>query len=97
MIILPETAFPLYLNQASKITDALRDYSHNIAIVTGSLTYDEEKGFFNSSYFFHEGKMQIAHKIILVPFGEEIPFPEFFVDIINRLFFDGAKDYQKAK
>ena len=97
LIILPETAFPLYLNQASKITDTLRDYSHNIAIVTGSLTYDEEKGFFNSSYFFHEGKMQIAHKIILVPFGEEIPFPEFFVDIINRLFFDGAKDYQKAK
>lgn len=41
--------------------------------------------------------MQIAHKIVLVPFGEEVPFPAFIVEIINKLFFDGAKDYQKAK
>ncbi len=97
LIVLPESAFPLYLNKAPRLIEHLKEYSKHISIVTGALTYEEDKGFFNSSYFFHNGKMQIAHKIILVPFGEEVPFPSFIVEIINKLFFDGAKDYQKAK
>lgn len=97
LIIFPESAFPLYLNRAPRLIETLKTYSHNITIVAGALTYEEDQGFFNSSYLFQKGEMQIAHKIILVPFGEEIPFPSFVVDIINKLFFDGAKDYQKAK
>ena len=97
LIILPESAFPLYLNRAPRLIESLKQYSQQIAIVAGSLTYEEDQGFFNSSYLFQNGEMQIAHKIILVPFGEEVPFPEFMVKIINKLFFDGAKDYQKAK
>lgn len=97
LIIFPESAFPLYLNRAPALVDALKKYSHKITIVAGSLTYEEDQGFFNSSYLFEKGEMQIAHKIVLVPFGEEIPFPKFLVEIINKLFFDGAKDYQKAK
>lgn len=97
LIIFPESAFPLYLNRAPALIEALKKYSHNITIVTGSLTYEEDQGFFNSSYLFQKGEMQIAHKIVLVPFGEEVPFPAFIVEIINKLFFDGAKDYQKAK
>ena len=96
LIIFPESAFPLYLNRAPRIIEALKAYSQKITIVAGSLTYEEEQGFFNSSYLFQKGEMQIAHKIVLVPFGEEIPFPTFIVDMINKLFFDGAKDYQKA-
>ena len=97
LIIFPESAFPLYLNRASGLIDALKNYSQKITIVTGSLTYEEDQGFFNSSYLFQKGEMHIAHKIVLVPFGEEVPFPAFIVEIINKLFFDGAKDYQKAK
>ena len=97
LIIFPESAFPLYLNKASRLIEELKTYSEKITIVAGALTYEEDQGFFNSSYLFQKGQMQIAHKIILVPFGEEIPFPSFIVDIINQLFFDGAKDYQKAK
>jgi len=97
LIILPESAFPLYLNRAPRLIESLKKYSKQIAIVAGSLTYEEDQGFFNSSYLFQKGEMQIAHKIILVPFGEEVPFPAFIVEIINKLFFDGAKDYQKAK
>lgn len=96
LIILPESAFPLYLNREAFLIDKLLSYSHTIAIITGALTYENEQ-FFNSSYFFHEGKMEIAHKIVLVPFGEEVPFPEFLVTFINKIFFDGAKDYAKAK
>lgn len=96
LIVLPESAFPLYLNREEFLVDKLLSYSNQIAIITGSLTYENEQ-FFNSSYFFYDGKMEIAHKIVLVPFGEEVPFPEFLVTLINKLFFDGAKDYAKAK
>lgn len=96
LIVLPESAFPLYLNREEFLVDKLLSYSNQIAIITGSLTYENEQ-FFNSSYFFYDGKMEIAHKIVLVPFGEEVPFPEFLVTFINKLFFDGAKDYAKAK
>lgn len=97
LIIFPESAFPLYLNRTPRLIEALKNYSERITIVTGSLTYEENEGFYNSSYLFKKGEMQIAHKIVLVPFGEEVPFPAFIVEIINKLFFDGAKDYQKAK
>lgn len=96
LVVLPESAFPVYLNRETFILERLLSYSYHIAIVTGALTYEEEN-VFNSSYFFNEGEMEIAHKIVLVPFGEEIPFPEVFVKLINKLFFNGAQDYQKAK
>jgi len=96
LIILPESAFPLYLNLEEVLIEKLKAYSHTIAIVTGALTYEKE-AFFNSSYVFEEGEMRIAHKVVLVPFGEEVPFPEWITTLINQLFFDGAKDYTKAK
>jgi len=35
--------------------------------------------------------------VILVPFGEEIPLPKFFAEIINKIFYNGAEDYKTAK
>ena len=95
LIVLPESAFPLYLNREPFLIDKLLEYSKSIGIILGSLTYEDNK-FYNSSYFFNEGTMQVAHKIILVPFGEEIPLPEFVTTLINKLFFNGAQDYAKA-
>jgi len=96
LIILPESAFPLYLNMEEDLVEKLKNYSHTLSIVTGALTYENED-FFNSSYLFEAGEMHIAHKVVLVPFGEEVPFPAFLTRLINGLFFDGAKDYTKAK
>lgn len=98
LIIFPESAFPLYLNLEPALIEKLKNYSKKIAIVAGSLTYDEDnKVYFNSSYFFNNEKMQIAHKIVLVPFGEAVPLPDFIVRLINDIFFNGGQDYSSAK
>ena len=96
LIVLPESAFPLYLNRESFLMEKLLEYSHKIAIITGALTYEDKK-IYNSAYFFNEGMMEIAHKIVLVPFGEEVPLPEWIEKWVNKVFFDGAQDYSKAK
>ncbi|DAB31351.1 MAG TPA: acyltransferase, partial [Sulfurospirillum sp. UBA11407] len=57
----------------------------------------EDRKVLNSAYVFENGKTQIAHKVILVPFGEQIPLPKFARDFINKLFFNGAEDYESAK
>ena len=31
--------------------------------------------------------MQIARKVVLVPFGEKVPLPQILTDFINKLFF----------
>ena len=96
LIILPESAFPQYLNLHDSEMRALKNLSHKIDIVTGGLTYQNHK-IYNSSYFFENGKVQIAHKVTLVPFGEEIPLPNFLNKFINKIFFNSASDYARAK
>lgn len=96
LVILPESAFPLYLNQEETILNELKKLSFKIKIVTGGLSLIENK-VFNSSYFFQNGTFSIANKVVLVPFGERIPLPKWIVKIINNIFFNGAEDYESAK
>lgn len=96
LIIFPESAFPLYLNLDENLRQTLLEYSHKISIIAGALTHTKE-GIYNSSYFYHEGKENIAHKVILVPFGEAVPLPKIFKDLINRLFYGGASDFLTAQ
>ncbi len=96
LIILSESIFPLYLDQNKKLLEILKDLSKKIAIVTGALSYKNGK-VYNSTYYFINGKVTIADKVFLVPFGEEIPLPKFIAKYINKIFFDGASDYSTAK
>lgn len=96
LIILPESAFPVYLNYEPLLVQKLQKLSFKITILTGALSVKDNK-VFNSSYLFERGKVEIADKYILVPFGEEIPLPKFAKNFINKLFFNGAEDYEKAK
>lgn len=96
LIVLPETSLPTLLNKSEDLLNRLKEYSKSIDIVTGSL-YVEEENIYNASYFISKEQVQIAKKVVLVPFGEEIPLPQFFVDLINDIFYNGAKDYAKAQ
>lgn len=95
LVILPESAYPLFLNRYPELIALLKAKSHKIAIVTGSL-YDNDGHNYNATYFFQDGKMQIAKKMILVPFGEYIPLPAFLSRPINKAIFNGNSDYLSA-
>ncbi len=96
MIILSESIFPLYLNKEENLFEKLKDLSKKIVIVTGALSWRENKPY-NSTYYFINGKAKIVNKVVLVPFGEEIPLPKFISKYINKIFFNGASDYATAK
>ena len=74
----------------------MQKLSEDIVIVAGAL-YSDGKNAYNSTYYFDHGKLYIANKVILVPFGEKIPLPRFIARYINKIFYNGAEDYVTAK
>lgn len=95
IVVLPESAFPLFLDHSEILLSVLKQKSYQIAIVTGALGTSDNK-LYNSTYLFDKGEVKRLDKLILVPFGEEIPLPNFIKDLINRLFFDSTIDYSHA-
>ncbi len=96
MVVLPESAFAFFLNREPQILLRLLELSHKITIVTGALSLERDR-VYNAAFVFHDGAYIILKKVVLVPFGEEIPLPKPIADWINDIFFDGASDYAKAK
>ena len=94
VVVLPETAFPLPLDKYKKILEKLQNLSKKITIITGALSYQNNK-YYNSTYLFQNGKFKIFNKHILVPFGEYIPI-SCCKNLINKIFFNGASDYHPA-
>ncbi|WP_221271917.1 apolipoprotein N-acyltransferase [Helicobacter gastrofelis] len=84
-VILPETAFPIALNKSSLIPLLLK-LSQDITIIAGGL-YEEGKTIYNSTYIFDKGNYHYAHKVILAPFGESMPFPDSIANALDRFFF----------
>jgi apolipoprotein N-acyltransferase len=83
------------LNKNDYLKNLLLEKSKDISIIAGSL-YKKDGLYYNSTYFFQDKKMQVAHKVVLVPFGEAVPLPEKIRDWINNTFYNGAKDYEVA-
>ncbi len=95
LVILPESAFPLYMNKHPLIAEALSERSLHIAILTGTL--HKENGLnYNVSYLFNQGTITVAKKTVLVPFGEYIPLPGFLKEWVNRHIFEGGADFVTA-
>ena len=95
IVVLSESAFALFINRDEGVLGKLRALSKEITIVTGGLYFDG-KNSYNSTYYFINDTVKIANKVILVPFGEEIPLPKFISRFINDIVYDGADDYIAA-
>lgn len=96
LIIFPESIIPLFLNHNQALLDTLQNKAKHISIVIGGLYWDG-KAPRNSSYIFSHNTIQIASKVILVPFGESNPLPQFLSDWVNEVFYDGSVDYKASK
>lgn len=92
LVILPESVFPLFLNRSEELIGKLKEKAKEISIVTGALYWDGRTPR-NSTYIFTDNKITVANKVILVPFGESNPLPDFLSNWVNRVFYDGAVDY----
>lgn len=95
LIVLPEAAFTLYMNHNSILMKELQQRSRSITILTGTL-HEENNLNYNVSYLFDQGKITVAKKMILVPFGEYIPLPKFLKTWVNREIFGGGSDFVTA-
>ena len=95
IVVLSESAFALFINKEEAVLEELYRLSKQITIVTGGLYFDG-KNAYNSTYYFIDGHVKIANKVVLVPFGEEIPLPKFISHFINKIIYDGAEDYIAA-
>ncbi len=95
VVVLPESAFPMFINHSPLLLAYLSEKSKQIAIVAGALL-SENHQHFNVTYRFENGHYAIAKKVVLVPFGEYIPLPEPLRGWVSRIFFDGARDFSIA-
>ncbi|MDD3443284.1 MAG: apolipoprotein N-acyltransferase [Sulfurimonas denitrificans] len=95
LVVLPESVFPFYMNKSPLVLERLKELSYDISIVAGALLKEDEHHY-NVTYMFEDGNFSIAKKMILVPFGEYIPLPEFIKGFINEFFFAGASDFKTA-
>ena len=95
LIVLPESVFPTFLNHSQVLIDTLQEKSQHIAIVVGGLYWDSNTPR-NSTYIFVNNKVTIANKVLLVPFGESNPLPDFLSNWVNKVFYDGAVDYKAS-
>ncbi len=97
LIIFPESFLPYMLNLEKTYLDKFLNYSKKITIIIGSLYFKGKNNFRNSAYIIKNGNYKVANKVVLVPFGEANPLPDFLSNIVNKIFFDGAVDYKADK
>ena len=95
LVILPESVLPVYVNRSQELINTLQEKAKQISIVIGGLYWDGKTPR-NSSYIFTNEKITVANKVLLVPFGEANPLPDFLSDWVNEVFYDGAVDYKAS-
>ena len=95
LVVLPESVFPVFLNHSQELMEALKQKAKQISIVTGGLYWDGKTPR-NSTYIFTNNTVTVANKVVLVPFGESNPLPDFLSDWVNKVFYDGAVDYKAS-
>lgn len=81
LVVWPEVALTLFLNEEKELINYLRDViPSNVFLIIGSLRREFNGSsfkIFNSLYTLNNNKLDYYDKVKLVPFGEFIPFKSF--------------------
>ncbi|WP_083797304.1 apolipoprotein N-acyltransferase [Calditerrivibrio nitroreducens] len=99
LVVLPESSFPLYIQDDERIINYFKSYSYYKGIIVGNIRYqkkDERVEVYNSNFYFNDGEIDYYDKIHLVPFGEYFPM-KFITAPIQRYFFGGNNDFSEGK
>jgi apolipoprotein N-acyltransferase len=96
LTVLPEAAFPTFIEEEKSLFAYLRDLSKIKPILVGSLRYEGKNKYFNSAYFINNGDFYVYDKRHLVPFGEYFPLGNLLKPI-SYYFFGTADDFKKGK
>jgi len=99
LVVLPESSFPLYIQDDESIMSYFKSYSYFKGIIVGNIRYqkkDESVEVYNSNFYFNNGEVDYYDKIHLVPFGEYFPM-KFITAPIQRYFFGGNSDFSEGK
>ncbi|SHK49675.1 apolipoprotein N-acyltransferase [Thermocrinis minervae] len=98
VILLPETALPLFFDLEDPTIQELYQLSQKSAIVFGIVDLRNSKNKvepYNSVYLFYKGKVENYDKVRLMPVGEYVPFPfGFLKDLVPAI---SGLDYQPGK
>lgn len=98
IVVWPEVALPLFLNEEEELLGFLGDIiPDNVILITGSLRRDFSGPLFeiyNSFYILENGETKYYDKVRLVPFGEFIPFKKF-LDVLKIT--PGSTDFSSGK
>ena len=103
LIVWPETAVPVYLQQETRLSEMLRQYIQNQspAFLIGGLRYDRtingNWSFYNSAFLLNSEFWvnKTYDKSHLVPYGEYIPFQTIFPFL--RSLVEGAGQFTEGK
>ncbi|ETR69100.1 MAG: apolipoprotein N-acyltransferase [Candidatus Magnetoglobus multicellularis str. Araruama] len=103
LIVWPETAVPIYIQQETKLSQLLKNYIDNqlSAFLIGGLRYEKtvmgDWQFYNSAYLLYPGHFgqQYYDKAHLVPYGEYVPFQTVF-PFLNKIV-QGAGDFTEGQ
>ncbi len=95
-IIFPESTIARFINEEPDILGFLTSKSQDISIIIGALYLDERIPR-NSTYLFEADEFTAMHKVVLVPFGEYNPLPDFIGKWINKVIYNDGVDYKPVE
>lgn len=95
IVVLPESAFPLYLQTEIDLLSYFKDLSEKKPFIIGNIRFTNDGKnvkVYNSNFYVKDGEIEFYDKIHLVPFGEYFPM-KFITSDIQKYFFGTDSDF----
>lgn len=95
IVVLPESAFPFYLQTEIELLNYFKDLSEKKPFIIGNIRFTDNGKIikaYNSNFYVNNRGIEFYDKIHLVPFGEYFPL-KFITSGIQKYFFGTDSDF----